>query len=152
MVEPVTFDIKWCAAGCYSINELEMYQIKWTTDTEMRKGKKDKFFLCLMLWSCMGQFKYSPIVPNLGTRWRWVDSFIPQLFYTWGNSLCNQEARWPPQPIWQPECYGVWPLQGIEWNGNKYSKKVLAIPYSLQFTLSLAPDILTFWWLYVKSR
>jgi hypothetical protein len=38
-----------------------------------------------MPWRCMGERSYSFTILNLGTRWGWVVSFMPQPLYTWGR-------------------------------------------------------------------
>jgi hypothetical protein len=48
--------------------------------------KKVKLSLCLikhMQWRCMGEWRYSSTILDLGTRWRWVVSFTTQPLCLW---------------------------------------------------------------------
>jgi hypothetical protein len=37
-------------------------------------------------WRPIREWKYSSVIIDLGTRWRWVVSFTPRPLYPWGNS------------------------------------------------------------------
>ena len=42
-----------------------------------------------------------PLILNFGARWRWVFTFMPQLFYPWKkkNPVAITQARWATEPI-----------------------------------------------------
>jgi hypothetical protein len=49
----------------------------------LKKGKVVPVlnYLSTMPWRHMGKWRYSSTIPNFGTRWRWVVSFMPLSLY-----------------------------------------------------------------------
>jgi len=43
----------------------------------------------------------APCILNLGTRWRWVVSFMPQQLYSWQKNVepIQCKAGWTPEPV-----------------------------------------------------
>jgi hypothetical protein len=56
-----------------------------------------------MLWRHMEEWRCRSTFLDLGTRWRWVVSFMPLLFYPLGRQLLvpiGLEAGWDPKSVW----------------------------------------------------
>jgi hypothetical protein len=59
-----------------------------------------------MPWRRLGEWRYSSIIPGLGTRWRWTISFTPQPLYPRGKSRRYPLDRGLGGPQSRSECYG----------------------------------------------
>jgi hypothetical protein len=46
-----------------------------------------------MLWICMGEWRYSSTILDLGTKLRWLVSWTPQSFYPRGRTLGGPHSR-----------------------------------------------------------
>ena len=82
----------------------------------------------------------SPLIFNLGCRWRWVVSLTPQPHYHRADShLTEQKAAWSSEPfraLWREE-----KSLDTVWNG----KKILQFSSSGQVTTSTKPPNLCRW-------
>jgi hypothetical protein len=60
-----------------------------------------------MSWRLTGEWRYSSTILDLGTRWRWVASFMPRPLYPRGNSRRYPLDRWLFRPQGRPGPSGV---------------------------------------------
>jgi hypothetical protein len=53
----------------------------------------------------MGEWRCSPTILDIDTRWRRMVSFTPRLLYPYGKSplvVIGYEVEWAQSPVWTP--------------------------------------------------